>query len=74
METAKNDFRIKWLFFSITGLILTGMGLSMVADAAITRFEGATTQSWVLYGTLALIVFNTGLCFVGQGVVYRTKM
>ena len=42
-------------------LMLTGAGLCMVVDAGLKRAKG---NKWFLYGTLALIVFQAGLCLI----------
>lgn len=43
------------------GLLLTGAGLSMAVDAGLKRAKGG---KWFWYGTIALIVFQAGLCLV----------
>jgi hypothetical protein len=58
--------KLKWLLFSSSGLALTGMGLSLAIDAGFKKFAG---ESWVYDGTAALIVFNSGLCLFGQGII-----
>lgn len=57
--------RIKWLLFSPLGLALIGFGLTLVTDAARAKSEG---EPWFWYGTLALVVFNAGIAFFGEGV------
>jgi hypothetical protein len=57
--------RVKWLVFSPVGLTLMGFGLTLVTDAA--RAKGAG-EDWFWYGTLALVVFNAGVAFFGEGV------
>jgi hypothetical protein len=50
---------------AIGGLLLTGAGLSMAIDAGAKKARGG---KWFWYGTLALIVFQAGLCLiVGAG-------
>jgi hypothetical protein len=57
--------KIKWLLFSISGLLFTGLGLSLAIDAGIAKFQN---QQWILKGTLALIIFNSGLSLFGRAV------
>ena len=57
--------RVKWLVFSPLGLALIGFGLTLVSDAARAKSAG---EPWFWYGTLALVVFNTGVVFFGEGV------
>jgi hypothetical protein len=68
---AKNKTMKRWLFFSIFGLVLTGFGLSLLGEAIIAKFKG---EPWFWIGTQALLVFNSGLSCVGQGVIERVKM
>lgn len=46
---------------AVGGLLLTGAGLSMAVDAGFVKAKGG---KWFGYGTLALIVFQAGLCLV----------
>lgn len=46
---------------AVGGLLLTGAGLSMANDAGMVRAKGG---KWFWYGTLALVVFQAGLCLV----------
>ena len=57
--------RVKWLLFSPLGLALLGFGLTLVTDAARAKSAG---EPWFWYGTLALVVFNAGIVFFGEGV------
>ncbi|THH41951.1 hypothetical protein [Neolewinella litorea] len=60
-----------WLVKAPLGLVLTGLGASLISDAAITRYSGAPTLRWVGYGTLALTVFNSGLCILADAAKHR---
>jgi hypothetical protein len=55
---------------AVGGLLLTGAGLSMAIDAGFVRARG---KKWVGYGTLALIVFQAGLCLVVGSTRYDKK-
>jgi hypothetical protein len=57
--------KIKWLLFSSVGLALVGAGLSLAIDAGFKKYDA---QPWFFQGTLALIVFNTGLSLFGRAV------
>ncbi|MEM7109617.1 MAG: hypothetical protein AAF519_15435 [Bacteroidota bacterium] len=70
----KRILKKKWLMFSISGLVLTGFGLSLFGEASYLKNSGAPVWDWILLGTAALIVFNSGLSLFGQGVVYRVRM
>ena len=62
---------IKWLVFSIGGLILIGLGLSITGEAIILKAAG---NSWFVMGTLGLIAVNSGVSVFGQGVIYRIAL
>lgn len=64
----ENNTKIKWLAQSTVGLILTGTGLSMAIDAGISKMQGG---EWILYGTAALVIFQTGLCCMIDSVRYK---
>ncbi len=55
---------------AVGGLLLTGAGLSMSVDAGTTRAKGG---KWFWYGTMALIIFNAGLCLVAGSVRYSDR-
>jgi hypothetical protein len=57
-----------WSRFSLVGLILTGLGLSVIGQATISKAKG---HRWFLQGTLGLIIFNTGLALFGESVKAR---
>ncbi len=58
----------KWNQFAPLGLLLTGLGLSIIGDATLSKHKG---KAWVLKGTLGLIVFNAGLAIFGEAVKAR---
>jgi hypothetical protein len=62
--------RLRWLVFSISGLILIGAGVSITGEAIIRKGSGAP---WFALGTLGLVVLNSGVSFVGQGVIHRVR-
>lgn len=70
---SKNKHRKKWLTLAPLGLVLIGFGLSMVADAAIYRLNGAPTINWIAYGTIALVVFNSGLSVFGRSILEKVR-
>lgn len=64
--------KIKWLIYSISGLMVFGMGLSFLGEAIILKYN--QNENWFAWGTLALIVTNTGLCLFGKAVIERVKL
>ncbi|QNL22956.1 hypothetical protein HZR84_13740 [Hyphobacterium sp. CCMP332] len=65
------SLKVKWLIYSIGGLILCGFGISLVGEAIIAKIQNG---SWFYLGTAGLVVFNSGLSFFGQAVIFRSKM
>ena len=63
--------KIKWLAFSISGLVLFGFGLSLLGEAIILKYEN---NPFFWFGTLALVVVNSGLCLFGNAIRYRLQM
>jgi uncharacterized protein with von Willebrand factor type A (vWA) domain len=59
---------LRWLIQSVSGLLLTGTGLSMCIDAGLNKLSG---EPWFWYGTVGLIVFQAGLSLVIDGVRFR---
>ena len=56
--------KIKWLICSISGLMLLGLGLSLLGEAII--FKISNNINWFYMGTIALVVFNSGICMVAE--------
>jgi len=69
----RNNFRQKWLILAPLGLVLTGAGLCLTAEAAILKYSGASSAEWILAGTGALVVFNSGLSVFGSAVVAKVR-
>lgn len=60
--------KVRWIIQSVSGLLLTGSGLSMAIDAGIEKNNG---NPWFLYGTISLIIFQIGLCLIADSVRFR---
>lgn len=58
----------RWIIQAVSGLLLTGSGLSMAIDAGISKSQGG---EWFWYGTGALVVFQAGLCLLIDSVRYK---
>ena len=61
----------RWIY-SVTGLLFLGFGLSLLGEAIIYKFNN--DFNWFYYGTAALVVFNSGIAFVGEAIVLKGKM
>lgn len=73
MTMDRRTYYRRWLLRAPIGLVLTGFGACLIAEAAMDKFEGAPTLHWVLYGTLALVVFNSGLSIFGDAILQRVR-
>lgn len=58
----------RWIIQAVSGILLTGSGLSMAIDAGISKSQGG---EWFWYGTGALVVFQAGLCLVIDSTRFR---
>lgn len=72
MNNTRKHYR-RWLIQAPTGLMVIGFGVALIAEAAMTKYGGAATWQWVAYGTVALIVFNSGLCLFGDAILHRVR-
>ncbi len=60
------------MIYSIFGLLVFGMGLSILGEAIILKYK--QSDNWFVWGTLALITTNSGLCLFGQAVIEKIKL
>ena len=63
----------QWKLQAVSGLVLVGFGATLIAEAAIIKAGDAETWKWVVAGTVALCVFNSGLCLFGNGILHRVR-
>ncbi len=63
----------RWLIQAVAGLIIIGFGLCLVVEAAFLKHEGAEFWTWVGAGTIALIVFNTGISLFVDSAIHKMK-
>ena len=64
--------KTKWLAYSISGLLTFGFGLSLLGEAILQK--GASSSFWGYWGTVAMVVTNTGVCLIGQAVIEKIKL
>ena len=62
-----------WLFQAPIRLILVGFGACLIAESAIFKASGGETWRWIAAGTVALSVFNAGLCVFGNAILERVR-
>lgn len=73
MKNSRYHFR-RWIIKATLGLSFIGFGACLVAEAALTKYDGAATADWVLYGLVALVVLNSGVSIVGDAVKHRVHL
>tara|TARA_S200000501_G_scaffold265575_1_gene249284 strand:+ start:6427 stop:6642 length:216 start_codon:yes stop_codon:yes gene_type:complete len=64
--------RRKWLLYSVGGLSTIGFGLSLLGEAI--QYKIQQDQWWILLGTMALVVTNSGICFVAKATIIKIKI
>ena len=64
--------RRKWLLYSVGGLTTIGFGLSLLGEAISNKMQ--QDQWWILLGTVALVVTNSGICLVAEATLLKMKM
>lgn len=69
----KQKYYRRWLIRAPIGLVLIGFGACLIAEAAMDKYEGAPLWQWVAYGTVALVVFNSGLSLFGDAILQRSR-
>jgi hypothetical protein len=57
------------------GCSLLGAGLCLLIEAGFAKHAAdASWQSWFWMGVLGLIVFNSGIGFIGTAIQYQIQM
>jgi hypothetical protein len=62
----------QWSDNAPRGLLLVGLGASLVGQATVLKANRKPAWQWVSLGTLGLIVLNAGLAIFGESVKHRT--
>ncbi|MEM7575234.1 MAG: hypothetical protein AAF433_20170 [Bacteroidota bacterium] len=73
MKNSATYFRRRWLIQAPLSLMIIGFGICLISEAAMLKYSGVTSWEWVKAGTLALVVFNTGLCLFGDSILQRVR-
>jgi len=61
-----------WKRQSPLGLLVVGLGASLLGHATLMRGRGDSTWKWVAAGTVSLVALNAGLSLFGDAVKHRT--
>jgi hypothetical protein len=62
-----------WLIKAPLGLVLVGFGACLIVEAGFLKHSGAAAFDWIVAGTTALVVFNSGLCIFGDAILARVR-
>lgn len=62
----------KWDELAPRGLLLTGLGISIIGEAIAAKVKQKGFLRWFALGIIGLIVFNSGLALFGEAVKHRT--
>lgn len=72
MKIQKN--KLQWLVRGGLGSALTGFGICLIIESAFFKYENPENYLWILYGTISLSVFISGLNILISSLLYRIKM
>jgi hypothetical protein len=61
----------KSFIYSVVSLLVIGLGLSLLGEAIISKWNNSSNWAWL--GTLALVVCNTGFSLLGRAVIEKIK-
>ena len=70
--TKRKKIKNRWLFLSVSGMLLLGLGLSLLGEAII--FKSLNDFSWFYWGTGALVTFNAGIRLISEAIVLKVKL
>ena len=65
--------RENWIVLGGISMTLIGAGLCFAIEAAFIKHSNPEGAGWILFGTGALIVFNTGLGIMGEAIFIRIR-
>lgn len=64
----------QWLSYAVGGIILLGIGLSLMGESLSWKIAGEKFWEWFGLGTLALSIIMAGLSVFGQAIVFKTRL
>lgn len=67
-----NEHYEKWDELAPRGLMLIGLGVSIIGQAIAAKIKEKGFLRWFLLGTLGLVIFNSGIALFGEAVKHRT--
>lgn len=67
-----NENYEKWDELAPRGLLIIGLGMSLLGDAIVAKAKSKGFLRWFLMGTLGLMALNAGISIFGEAVKHRT--
>lgn len=67
----ENEHYKKWRLLAPVALGTVGFGASLLGYAVELRTRRAGFVTWFAWGTVSLVVFNSGLAMFGEAVKHR---
>ena len=67
----KSHYKV-WRLFAPLGLGVIGLGATLLGHSIGLKTGGASVWTWGLWGTLSLVVLNSGIALFGEAVKHRT--
>lgn len=61
----------KSFIYSVVSLLVIGLGLSLLGEAIISKWNNSS--NWIWLGTAALVVCNTGFSLLGRAVIEKIR-
>jgi hypothetical protein len=64
--------KTKWLIYSVAGVTLVGLGLTLTGDAIVVKSTMPEQfDRWFFTGLFGLASVNAGICFIADAVRQR---
>lgn len=67
------DEKKRWLIQAPLGLIGVGLGLCLFSEAGHLKHGGAPLSTWILWGTVSLVVINAGLVLLVDRGLWKLR-
>jgi hypothetical protein len=64
----------QWLSYAVGGILLLGLGLSLMGESLSWKIAGEPFWEWFGLGTLSLASIMAGLSVFGQAIVFKTRL
>lgn len=65
-----NRHEKKFVINMLIGLVFTSAGISSIIYAC---FSKANQNDWIFWAIVPVITINTGLLFIGSGIIHKVK-